>query len=130
MKTEADWYKNAVSIPADHLINWGTTLVIAPHQDDESLGCGGTIALLRSKDIPVHVLFTSDGSMSHPNSKEYPAEKLMLLREDEALNALKILGVERDAVIFMRLKDSILPDEKAAGFEEVADKAAVIINNH
>jgi LmbE family N-acetylglucosaminyl deacetylase len=96
----------------------GHTLVIAPHQDDESLGCGGTIALLRQLGLPVHVIFTSDGSMSHPASKKYPAEKRIQLREREAINALQILGVDESCIYFMRLKDSEVPAEGQAGFDE------------
>ena len=72
---------------------WGTTLVVAPHPDDESLGCGGAIALLRQQEQTVQVLFVSDGSMSHPNSQKYSAEARRDLREQEARNALAILGV-------------------------------------
>ncbi len=98
--------------------NWGKTLIIAPHQDDESLGSGGTIALLRQAGVPIEVVFVSDGSMSHPNSKRYPKEKLVALREAEALAALKILGVEDGAVHFMRLQDSQVPNAASEGFED------------
>ena len=70
----------------------GNALVIAPHPDDESLGCGGTIALLRQRGYSVHVLFVSDGTMSHPNSPAYPAERLRKVREAEALDALEVPG--------------------------------------
>ncbi|GAB3016976.1 PIG-L family deacetylase [Spirosoma pulveris] len=90
----------------------GDTFVIAPHPDDESLGCGGTIAQLCQRGYAVHVLFISDGTMSHPNSASYPAERLRQVRELEALEALGILGVPTGNVIFMRQKDTrvALPD--------------------
>lgn len=81
-------------------------LVIAPHPDDESLGCGGTIALLRQEGFRVHVLFVSDGTMSHPNSPSYPADRLRQVREAEALEALRQLDVPVDSAIFMRQKDT------------------------
>lgn len=84
----------------------GNALVIAPHPDDESLGCGGTIALLRQQGFRVHVLFVSDGSMSHPNSPSYPAERLRQVREAEALDALRLLGVPAENAFFMRQKDT------------------------
>ena len=89
-----------------NLDQMGTTLVIAPHPDDESLGCGGTIALLRQRGHSVHVLFVSDGTMSHPNSPNYPADRLRQLRESEALEALLILDVPTENVVFMRQKDT------------------------
>ncbi|MHC5832664.1 MAG: PIG-L deacetylase family protein, partial [Nostoc sp.] len=41
-------------------------LIVAPHPDDETLGCGGAIALLRSLNCHVQVLVISDGTLSHP----------------------------------------------------------------
>ena len=63
---------------------WGPTLVVAPHQDDESLGCGGAIALLAQAGVPVRVLFVSDGTKSHVGSPSYPPERLRATREDAA----------------------------------------------
>jgi LmbE family N-acetylglucosaminyl deacetylase len=96
----------------------GRTVVVAPHPDDESLGCGGTIALVRQAGLQVYVIFISDGSMSHPASKKYPADKRVELRESEAINALKILGVDKDCIHFMQLKDSAVPANGSAGFNE------------
>ena len=40
-----------------------SVLVIAPHADDEVLGCGGLLASLRDNAVPVHVMFAAvDGS--------------------------------------------------------------------
>lgn len=94
----------------------GTALVIAPHPDDESLGCGGTITLLRQQGYFVHVLFVSDGTMSHPNSPGYPPERLRQLRESEALEALRILDVPADNVVFMRQPDTQVPTPGSPGF--------------
>ena len=90
---------------------WGTTLVVAPHPDDESLGCGGAIALLRQQEHTVYVLFVSDGSMSHPNSQRYSAEARRDLREREAQSALALLGVPSSNVTFLRLPDTQVPTQ-------------------
>jgi len=103
----------------------GPALVIAPHPDDESLGCGGTIIQLRQLGYPVHVLFVSDGTMSHPNSPSYPAPQLRDLREAEAREALQMLGVEADACTFMRLPDRRVPTAGEPGF---ADAVIVVID--
>ncbi len=96
----------------------GNALVIAPHPDDESLGCGGTVALLRGRGQPVYVLFVSDGTRSHPNSPSYPAERLRQLREAEALEALQILNVPPENARFMRLKDRQVPTLEQPGFAD------------
>lgn len=109
--------KDLPSLSADHIKSFGRTLIIAPHQDDETLGCGGLIYLMRKWGIPVDVLFVSDGSMSHPNSKKYPTQKLIKLREQESVNALAILGVNPVRISFLRLKDSQLPFMGSPDFE-------------
>lgn len=99
------------------VLELGHTIVIAPHPDDESLGCGGTIALLRQAGLPVHVIFVSDGSMSHPGSIKYGVAERIKLRENEALNALQVLGVPATNTFFMRLKDSEVPGQSEDGLK-------------
>lgn len=100
---------DASSYAPGELSSWGRTLVVAPHPDDESLGCGGVIALLRQQRLPVYVLFVSDGTMSHPNSRRYPAKARRTLREQEASRALDILGVAASEATFLRLPDTQVP---------------------
>jgi LmbE family N-acetylglucosaminyl deacetylase len=99
---------------AEVVEKWRRAVVVAPHPDDESLGCGGAIALMRDKNIPVFVLTLTDGTMSHPRSKKFPAAKLRDLREAETLEALKILGVEKQNARFLRFKDRSLPANENA----------------
>ena len=104
--------------PAETVAQWGTTLVIAPHPDDETLGCGGAIALLRQRNISIHVLFISDGTMSHPHSQKYPPNVRRALREQEAQDALSVLGVDKKEATFLRLPDTRVPTASSATFEE------------
>lgn len=120
----ANWRQQATELSPVDLLTFGTTVVIAPHPDDESLGCGGTIALLRKAGLPVFVIFISDGTLSHPNSKKYPSEKLRQLRESEALHALQILQVPAANASFMRLKDRSVPTVNSLDFEEAVNKLA------
>lgn len=96
----------------------GSALILAPHPDDESLGCGGTIAQLRALQYDVHVVFMSDGTLSHPNSKAYPADRLRDLRESEAREALRILMVDPEACTFLRCRDRQVPMIDTPGFGE------------
>lgn len=52
-------------LPITALANY-PTLIVAPHPDDESLGCGGAIALLRQLGGAVKVLVVSDGNFLIP----------------------------------------------------------------
>ncbi|QAA80910.1 methyltransferase domain-containing protein [Aequorivita sp. H23M31] len=86
----------------------GNALILAPHPDDEVLGCGGLIQFLLEQNISVFVCFVTSGGASHPNSKEYPPKKLAALREKEAIKSCEILGVKKEDVFFMRQPDSCL----------------------
>lgn len=93
-----------------------SVLVVAPHPDDETLGCGGAIALLQSLECRVNVLVISDGTMSHPRSRQYPAAKLRSLREGETRTATATLGIEASAVDFLRLPDGAVPTPEMPDF--------------
>lgn len=93
-------------------------LVVAPHPDDECLGCGGAIALLRLQHCEVRVLMMSDGTMSHPNSRQYPAPVLRSLRESETCSAMGLLGVDAADITFLGLRDGAVPNQDMAGFGE------------
>lgn len=100
-----------------HTIKAGPILVVAPHPDDETLGCGGAIAALRSIGLTVQVLVMSDGTKSHPNSRAYPAPKLRALRESETRCAMSLLGVDASQITFLRLPDGALPVRGTLEFE-------------
>lgn len=107
---------------AETVLDWGKTLIVAPHPDDESLGCGGAIALLRKFDLDVFVLVLSDGTLSHPHSKKFPPEKLRNLREFEIKNALNILGVAENNIEFFRYEDRSVPTENSGNWKEAVEK--------
>jgi len=107
---------------SETIVSWGKTAIVAPHPDDESLGCGGAIALLCEFGVEVSVLVLSDGTLSHPNSKKFPADKLRDLREAEILNALDILGVELENTTFFRYPDRSVPDRNSPGWTSAIEK--------
>jgi LmbE family N-acetylglucosaminyl deacetylase len=43
-------------------------IVLAPHPDDETLGCGGTIRLLLKSKRPVKVIFLTSGEKADPSN--------------------------------------------------------------
>jgi LmbE family N-acetylglucosaminyl deacetylase len=95
----------------------GSALVVAPHPDDETLGCGGAIALLQASRHSVRVLVMSDGTLSHPHSLKYPAPRLQALREAETLEALSSLGVSTETT-FLRLRDGSIPTSTSDKFQD------------
>ena len=89
----------------------GKVIIVAPHPDDESLGCGGLIAHLAAQNAEVYVLFLTNGDASHPNSSKFPPDKLGKLRKSEAINACKILGVKEENLIFLNAGDGKLAEK-------------------
>ena len=86
-------------------------IVIAPHPDDESLGCGGLITDACRQGLRGKVVIVSDGAGSHPNSKAYPSNRLTSLREEEAKRAGAVLGLKPEDILFLRLPDRFVSFE-------------------
>lgn len=95
----------------------GAVLVVAPHPDDESIGCGGLIALLRAAGQGVSVVLVSDGMMSHPGSRRFGREARGALRVAELREALDRLGVGRDRLVELGCPDGAVPGPGDAGFD-------------
>jgi LmbE family N-acetylglucosaminyl deacetylase len=70
------------------LLEGSTVLCVAPHPDDETLGCGGTLAKLASRGYQVFVCAISVGDMPLHGS-----ESFKLTRQREFSNAMTVLGV-------------------------------------
>ncbi len=126
-KTLNSLFPRGPNITESCLSKISRSLIVAPHPDDESLACGGTIALLRKNHYPVHVIFVTDGTMSHPNSKLFPSLKLRSLREAEAINALSILGVPTTSISFLRLPDSRLNEISRSVYQRTSEKITELI---
>ncbi|MFE1600304.1 PIG-L deacetylase family protein [Methylobacterium sp. ID0610] len=104
----------------DALTRGGGLVVVAPHPDDESLGCGGLIAQACAAGLPVRLIVVSDGVGSHPNSPSHPPERLRAVREAETLAAAEALGLAREHVRFLRLPDRFVPTDGAEADRAVA----------
>jgi LmbE family N-acetylglucosaminyl deacetylase len=97
-------------------------LVVAPHPDDEALGCGGAIALLRLMGYTVRISIVSDGTQSHPHSQKYPKSALQQLRAAETIAAMGWLGVDKSSLTFLQLPDGDVPGVASLGFESAVDR--------
>ncbi len=104
----------------------GACLVLAPHPDDESLGCGGLIAMLRRRDSAVAVVLVSDGSQSHPGSLRYPPSARRALRLVEMERALALLGVAGADLHALGLPDGAGPGEGGPGFDAAVSRIAAL----
>jgi LmbE family N-acetylglucosaminyl deacetylase len=75
-------------------------MVISPHPDDESIGCGGTLRLHFERGERVAAVFLTSGELG---LKHLPREQAWRVREREAEKASEILGIQ--ALTFLRGPD-------------------------
>ena len=92
------------------------TLVLAPHPDDETLGCGGLVATLRRRQIPVHIVVMTDGAASHGHADV----ELTALRRREGVEAAATLGVGAADLTFLDHPDGSLTECRSAAIDDVA----------
>lgn len=69
-----------------------TVLVVAPHPDDECLGCGGTVLALADRGTRVVAVFLTSGELGLGRADVATARAL---REAEAEEAAGLLGLAR-----------------------------------
>ena len=112
--------------PASYAATLGRTVIVVPHPDDEALGCGGLLALLRQAGRPVAAALVSDGTMSHPHSQEFSAAARRELRYAELRHALAVLDAAENETLYLGLPDSQVPSAGPA-FEAAARQLADFI---
>jgi len=98
-------------------------VVFAPHPDDETLACGGTIALKARRGEEVNIVFMTDGRNSHLHalgiaSDPTPGE-LARIRKKEAIRATGILGVPSENLLFLDIGSAELRSDNAVVVERV-----------
>jgi LmbE family N-acetylglucosaminyl deacetylase len=92
-------------------------LVVAPHPDDEAIGCGGALCLHAMRGDRVTAVFLTSGELG---LKHLPQEEAWRVRESEAEEAALVLGLSRWT--FLRCPDWLLGEhiaEAAARVQKV-----------
>jgi LmbE family N-acetylglucosaminyl deacetylase len=89
-------------------------MIVAPHPDDESLGTGGLLQRAFASQVPVQILFGTKGE-NNPWAQRFwerrwniaPDERVEWgeRRQQEALNAISVLGGKPDCAKFLNLPD-------------------------
>jgi LmbE family N-acetylglucosaminyl deacetylase len=90
-------------------------VVVAPHPDDEVLGCAGILIGMKGREADVVMVAVTDGEASHPGSREWTPARLRQRRPLESLLAIDRLGLDGHALNWQRLG---MPDSGVAGQEE------------
>lgn len=118
-KKEPDVYDEAFRFKTA-LPEASKVLILAAHPDDETLGCGGAIALHKKAEAEVRVIvFTDGGAVSHKGG-----EDIASLRKKEAELSGKILGI--DKIYFYGLPDGSLNSHASEARKALKD----VVNNY
>ncbi|MEW6741204.1 MAG: PIG-L family deacetylase [Planctomycetota bacterium] len=90
----------------------GPVTVVAPHPDDETIGCGGAMALHVQRGDPVRVVHVTDGSGGDRDSFEHG--RIGEVRRREGESAARELGVHD--LVSLELPDGkVRPDGATVG---------------
>ncbi len=81
----------------------GSYLFVVPHPDDETLTVGGLLSRLSRSGSDVRVVAVTDGGAAYPGVFDH--DDLAMIRRNEQLAALGQLGVPRDRVTSLGLRD-------------------------
>lgn len=103
-------------------------LIVAPHPDDETFGCGGVIARKRENGVPVQVAIVTDGSRSHGELEGEAKAALIAKRQSEAIAACAVLGVPAENIAFLSLPDGALRDISDAERESAVTRLRELLN--
>jgi LmbE family N-acetylglucosaminyl deacetylase len=80
-------------------------LVMAPHPDDEVLGCGRLMRRVQATGGQVVVAWLTDGGSSHGELPPQQRRELVARRQAEALEGLRAMGVTPAAFCFLGYPD-------------------------
>jgi LmbE family N-acetylglucosaminyl deacetylase len=130
MIASADYHLALENLPEatfETLVGDRTIFIIAPHPDDESMGCGGLLAWAATHGRRVEILFLTDGEASHPGSAVVPAIQLGKIRMREAIDAATHLGVSSGSLDFMHLPDGSLPGMSEHTFSTITEQLRLVI---
>ena len=89
-------------------------LIIAPHPDDETIGCAGVIQQARDAGAKIKVVYLTNGDCNQLAFMVYEKRITMLkgefihmgqVRRSEAVKAMELLGVDKKDLIFLGYPD-------------------------
>jgi len=96
-----------------------SAIIFSPHQDDETLGCGGTIIRKIKAGANIQIVFMTDGCKSH--SHLISEDELRSIRAREALAAAQRLGLEPNQVISLEFPDGMLNENRSLAIDKVGE---------
>ena len=109
-----------------HISSEDKILIISPHPDDETIGCGGLLVKYGSQ---CDIMLLTDGRRGYLQSDEVDEDKLASVREAELRNMAKSIGVKR--VIALHIPDGYLSvNRKRVVAEDISSYSMIFVPNH
>jgi LmbE family N-acetylglucosaminyl deacetylase len=99
---------NADLSKLDILLGSRGIAVLAPHPDDDILGCGALMAAAAAKGRDVYVIYLTDGGASRPDLTANERCDLVNCRRNEAIAGLYEIGIPKQNAIFIGAPDGQL----------------------
>lgn len=112
--SEEDWAASEAlrALPEIHLVdllgNSTKLVVVAPHPDDEVLGCGGLVASAIDAGYDLDVVSLTDGEAAYPDDPYWSAPRLAQARRAELRDAVLALGGNPERILHAGLGDGQL----------------------
>lgn len=100
-----------------------SALILAPHPDDETVGCGAVILRKIAAGTPVTVVVVADGRHS-PHSEYLPPEGVAVLRYAEMVEVGRRLGLPSRSLRQLGYEDGGLGDHEADLVGRIGDLIA------
>lgn len=88
-------------------------LILAPHPDDEVLGCAGLMQKLSLLQYNIVLVAVTNGTGSHPESSLYTQDQLNQIRPAESKAALDVLNIQNIQRIEFNLQDGAIATSHA-----------------
>ncbi len=105
----------------------GRCVILAPHQDDEALGCAGLIRAHHAAGLSVDVIYLTDGAGSHPGHPLLPPTEIARIRRAEATHAMRLLGLATSSLHFLDAPDGTLAHLSPSATTALAQRLAATL---
>ena len=120
------WMQTVAGRSATEALLPGRALVLSPHQDDETIGCGLLMAEKAKRGIPVAVVVATDGQAGWFSPTPRPAPNdIAGIRQGEWHRALDILAVDRADRFELGFPDGGLSDQE----QELTDRIRELLRH-
>jgi LmbE family N-acetylglucosaminyl deacetylase len=116
------WAQVALSRNSTESLLQGNALVLAPHPDDETIGCGLLLAKMAQNGRGTSVILATDGDRGWFSSMPRPEpDAIVQIRHREWHRALDVLAVPKESRFTLGFPDGTLRDHEEEAAQRIGD---------